>query len=149
MRVLASIGIVALCSSGCVMTPPAQDDARLRDELVALERQSWDAWQARDGKFFAAFLAEDHVEVGFGGPAGKQAIVDFVGSPACVVTSFAVGDFRLTRVTRDTALLVYHAQQDTQCGGAAVPSPAWASSLYVYRAGRWQNAAYQQSHAAR
>lgn len=141
--------LVALLCLGCAAVPSAVADARLRDELIALEKQSWQAWQARDGKFFAGFLADDHVEVGFGGPAGKQAIVEFVGSPACVVSSYSLDDFQLTRVSHDAALLVYHARQDTTCGGAAVPSPAWASSLYAYRAGRWQNVAYQQSHAAK
>jgi len=57
------------------------------------------------------------------------------------VRSYDVDQFGLTRISSDTALLVYHARQDTTCGSALVPSPVWASSLYVLRGGRWQNAA--------
>jgi hypothetical protein len=37
----------------------------LKDSLVALEKESWRAWQHRDGAFFQKFLSDDHVEVGF------------------------------------------------------------------------------------
>jgi hypothetical protein len=142
---LISILLAACATSSAV---PTGDAVALKDQLVALEKGSWTAWQARDGAYFESFLSQDHVEVGFGGPAGKAAVVAFVGSPACSVASYALDDFRVTRISSDTALLVYHAQQKTTCGGVAVPSPVWVSSLYVYRAGQWQNALYQQSAAS-
>ena len=79
----------------------------------------------------------------------KTAVVEFVGRPACIVESYAVDRFQMTRLSPDTALLVYHVEQKTTCGKVPVPSPAWASSLYVYREDRWVNAAYQQSPAAK
>jgi hypothetical protein len=45
----------------------------------------------------------------------------------------------------NAALLTYHAAQDTTCGGKVVPSPVWASSLYIKRGDKWFNAAYQQT----
>lgn len=120
------------------------DKAALKETLVKLEKQSWEAWQKRDGKFYQEFLSDDHVEVGPGGTSTKAEVVAFVGSPACVVRSWSVDSFGLTVFDADTALLTYHAQQDTVCR-APVPSPAWVSSLYVRRGGRWLNALYQQS----
>jgi Domain of unknown function (DUF4440) len=143
--------VAALLAGGCacLTSAPAMDNAQLLEQLVNLEKQSWVAWKARDGEFFSSFLSDDHVEVGFGGPVGKATVVGFVGSPICSVESYAVDSFRVTRIARDTALLVYHAEQRTTCGGAPVPSPVWASSLYVYRKGRRQNAAYQHTPAAK
>lgn len=117
----------------------------LNETLTGLEKQSWEAWQKRDGKFFQKFLSEDHVEVGTTGPANKAAIVAFVASPVCVVKSYAVDSFNFTKFDENTALLTYRAKQDTTCNGKAVPSPAWASSLYVRRGGVWLNALYQQT----
>jgi hypothetical protein len=37
------------------------------------------------------------------------------------------------------------AAQDTTCKGIAVPSPVWATSLYIRRDGRWFNVLYQQT----
>jgi hypothetical protein len=121
------------------------DKNTLKETLINLEKQSWEAWQKRDGKFFQEFLSDDHVEVGFGGLTNKARVVAGVASPVCVVKSYAVEKFELTMIDANTALLNYHAEQDTDCGGNAVPSPVWVSSLYVKRGGHWLNAFYQQT----
>ena len=129
----------------CYAAPcTAQGDA-LKDSLVALEKQSWVAWQNRDGDFFEHFLSDDHVELGGNGPSNKSFVVKGVASKACVVASYSVDHFALTRLDENTALLTYRAEQQTKCGTAMVPSPVWAASLYVRRGGHWLNAVYQQS----
>jgi hypothetical protein len=146
---LAVFLIVITPSTQSAAALPGQRDNTGKDAvmetLVGLEKASWQAWQKRDGTYFDKFLSDDHVEVGVGGPGGKAAIVSFVGSPSCVVKNYVVDRFALTMFDANTALLTYHAQQDTTCNGVAVPSPAWASSLFVKRNGRWQNALYQQT----
>jgi len=119
----------------------------LEATLIGLEKGSWEAWKRRDGSFFQNFLSDDHVEVGNGGSATKTEVVAFVGSPVCVVKSYSVSNFKLTVFDANTALLTYHAEQDTTCGGRPVPSPVWVSSLYVKRGGHWLNALYQQTAA--
>ncbi len=123
-----------------------QDD--LTETLVSLEKRSWEAWKNRDGKFFEEFLSDDHVDVHGGGPSKKAAVVAGVGSPMCVVKSYSVDRFTVTRFDADTALVVYRAEQDTTCGGQPVPSPTWTTSLYVRRGGRWWNAFFQTTEAA-
>ena len=118
-------------------------------ELSDLEMRSWQAWQTRDASYFEGFLSDDHVEVGFGGVAGKAAVLATVRSRGCVVKSYSVTDLALHRLSADTALLTYHAAQDTVCGSVPVPSPVWVASLYVRRGGRWLNAVYQQSQETR
>ncbi|HEY2346709.1 MAG TPA: nuclear transport factor 2 family protein [Xanthomonadaceae bacterium] len=117
----------------------------LKDELVALERQSWEAWKDHDGKFFDGFLSDDHVDVGAGGVSDKKTIVAGVAGGGCTVKSYAVDHFAFARLGPDTALLTYHAMQDTLCGKFQVPSPAWVSSVFVRRDGHWFNAAFQQT----
>jgi hypothetical protein len=142
-------GVVVLLAAGCAtMNSSVGVDPTLAQQLQKLEEQSWVAWKARDGQFFATFLSDDHVEVGFRGPTDKATVVAGVASPACVVESYALGKFQATRLAADTAVLVYHAEQKTTCGGVAVPSPVWATSLYVFREGRWQNALYQQTRTS-
>jgi hypothetical protein len=143
-RILVALTCLGLGVSG----HGSRTQDALKDTLVSLERQSWQAWQRRDGAFFEAFLSDDHVEVGFRGVSRKAAVVAGVASPACVVHSFAIDSFQLTRLNPTTALLTYHAAQQTLCNGHAVPSPVWASSLYVRHGSRWLNAMYQQSQEA-
>lgn len=146
--VLLAVPAVALVASfqprGQDPTSAIQNDA-LMDTLVDLEKRSWVAWQKRDGAFFESFLSDDHVEIGASGVGDKPTVVAGVRSPACVVEHYEVDHFKLTRLSPTTALLTYHAAQNTRCGGQAVPSPAWAGSLYLRRAGHWVNAVYQQS----
>ena len=124
----------------------AADD--LEQTLVALERRSWEAWKNRDGAFFERFVSDDHLDVHSNGPIDGKAVVAGVASPACVVASYSVGEFRFRRLAPDAALLVYRAEQATTCGGRAVPSPSWITSVYVRRDGRWQNALFQVTDAA-
>ncbi len=117
----------------------------LEARLIALERASWVAWQSHDAKFFEGFLSEDHIEVHGYGVTGKSDVVRGVGRDACKVESYAVADFRFRRLSEDSAMLVYRAEQSTTCGGAVVPSPVWTSSVYAKRGGRWVNVLFQQT----
>ena len=141
MKRVTILSIVLLILSGSLLSQQSKPEAA----LIALEKRSWEAWQKRDGRFFAGFLSDDHVEVGRSGVAGKSAIVDFVANPICKVNGYKVEQFKVTMFDKNMALLTYHSEQDTTCGGAKVPSPAWVSSLYVKRNGRWLNALYQQT----
>ena len=148
MQTSIRIGIAALFVASALgaQDPPAKAaDPALKEALVAREKASWQAWKARDGKFFQDFLSDDHVEVGFNGVANKATVVAGVASPVCVVRSYTVDRFELTVFDPNTALLTYYADQDTTCGQNPVPHPVWVSSLYVKRGGRWWNAAYQQT----
>ena len=122
-----------------------QTSDALKETLMKLEKASWEAWKNRDGKFFQRFLSDDHVEVGFGGITNKATVVAGVSSKICEVKSYAVDRFELHKFDAKTALLTYHAAQDTRCAGNAVTSPVWVSSLYVKRGNRWFNAFYQQT----
>ena len=116
----------------------------VRQQLVKLEKQSWEAWKNRDGKFFEGFLSDDHVEVGFSGVASKKEVVQVVGSPVCNVKSYELDQLEMRLLDKNTALLTYREAQDTMCH-KVVPSPCWVSSLYMKRGDRWLNVLYQQS----
>ena len=118
------------------------DETAIRE----LEAQSWVAWKAQDADFFERFLSDDHVEIHGYGITGKAAVVEAVRRRACTVRSYALGPISLAAVSDDTVLVTYRAEQDTACGEAKVPSPVWASSLYVRRSGRWVNVLYQHTH---
>jgi uncharacterized protein DUF4440 len=138
----AMLAMTALAAEP-VPTSSAGDD--VGPMLIALEKQSWVAWKAHDGAFFSSFLSDDHVEVSARGISDKKNVVAGVVSPICTVDDYAVDQFRVTRLSAEAALVVYHARQRTLCGKIAVPSPVWVSSLYVRRNGRWLNALFQQT----
>jgi hypothetical protein len=144
-----AIVLAARAGPATYRSSDASQTSDVDDALVSLERDSWAAWQKRDGTFFADFLDRDHVEVGFSGIAGKSAVVETVRSPKCVVSSYKLDHFQVVVFNPTTAVVTYRAEQDTKCGGQAVPSPVWVSSLYIRRGERWTNAVYQQTLAAK
>jgi hypothetical protein len=145
-RLIPLLATVAAVATAPAVHAAETADPALEQELVALEKQSWVAWQGHDAAFFDRFLSADHVEMQGNGPSGKDPVVAGVRA-GCDVRSYAVDRFRLTRFGPDTALLTYRARQDTICGTAKVPSPVWATSLFVRRDGRWTNALYVHSPA--
>jgi len=145
----AGISWASIAQDSAPPTPKGDAAVPLKEELVAREKASWEAWKNRDGAFFRDFLSDDHVEIGFNGIANKATVAAGVGSPACTVRSYAVDRFALTVFDANTALLTYYADQDTMCGGNPVPAPVWVASLYVRRSGKWWNAAYQQTQTKR
>ena len=149
MKKLTFIALAMLVLTSLTLGQKEASESALKETLTKLEKQSWEAWKKRDGKFFQEFLSDDHVEVGFSGVANKAAVVATVASPACVVKSYAVDNFKVTQFDANTAVLTYRAEQDTICNGNPVPSPVWVSSLYVKRGNRWLNAVYQQSQITR
>jgi uncharacterized protein DUF4440 len=120
-------------------------DNVLKESLITFEKSSWEAWKDRNAEFFRSFLSDDHVELGFYGAANKADVLATVASPACLVRSYSVDQFKVTLLDANTALVTYHAAQDTICHDKPVPSPVWASSLYMKRHDRWLNVFYQQS----
>ncbi len=122
-------------------------DAALKAKLIDMETKAWVAWKARDGKYYDRFLSEDHMDIHSGGPVGKKDVVDFVGSPVCVVASYKLGDMQYTRISPDTAALVYRVAQDSKCNDAVVPSPTWITSIYVKRGKRWLNFLFESAPA--
>ena len=141
---LLSLAAISIVIFNARTETEANSDAALKEQLVQLEKQSWEAWKNRDGKFFQDFLSDDHVEVGFGGVSNKAEIVSFVGSPVCTVKSYQLDQFELKMLDKNTALLTYREAQDTVCHNP-VPSPCWVSSLYIKRGDRWLNVLYQQT----
>src|SRR5438270_14056731 len=54
---------------------PTISRAAVTDTIIGLERRSWEAWRNHDGKFYEAFLADDHVQVNARGVSNKAAVV--------------------------------------------------------------------------
>jgi hypothetical protein len=141
---LSFLAVVCLAIANGQTTMSEPDEVAIKEHLIKLEKQSWEAWKNHDSKFFQDFLSDDHVEVGFGGLTNKTEVVAFVGSTVCTVKSYKLDHFEMKLLDKDTALLTYWEEQDTVCN-KPVPSPCWVSSLYMKRGDKWLNVFYQQT----
>ena len=140
--------LVAALLAGISLAKPtstfAQDD--LTKHLAAIEQSLWEAWADAEPTPFERHLTVDHLNIGgWGIVAGRQAVVDVVAAAACDVTRFELDDWQAVRLSDDTAILTFEAEQEAVCGGVPSASEVVVSSVYVLRDGTWLNAMYHET----
>jgi uncharacterized protein (TIGR02246 family) len=121
--------------------------ADLKEEIVAAEKISWQAYADHDVKAYGAGWTDDAVEfLADGGVmTGKEAILADLKSTNCKVKSFDIANTRVREVSPDVAILTYSLTQDVTCGATKLAPKANASSLYVRRGGKWLGVHYQET----
>lgn len=137
--------IVGLLLALAVVSPSMAAD--LKEEIVAVEKASWKAYQDHDGKAYGDTLTDDAVVVTAGGDVltGRKAIVADASSNSCAVKSFDLADTKLRQLSPDSAIFTYHLTQDVTCEGKKLPTKVFATSIYVRQAGKWRWASYQET----
>lgn len=102
------------------------------DDLIAREKQVWDAIKRKDYDAFAAFLADDAMEVEADGVFDKAGTVK--GVQAIDLSNTTLSDFKMMKVDNDAAIVTYLVKG---------PSPPFTaegerhSTVWVKRKGKW------------
>jgi hypothetical protein len=123
---------------------PAMSKAQIQRNLVATEKKLWEGWKNKDPKPFKAWVAADAVGIGERGIQGKADLLKDIAAGDCDVKSFELSEFKLTMIDSDAAVLTYKGASVGTCGGMEI-KPAWASSTYVRRGGRWLAITHQET----
>ncbi|KMW59316.1 hypothetical protein AIOL_004298 [Candidatus Rhodobacter oscarellae] len=120
------------------------DEARLT-ELLALERQVWDALLRGDAAADAALLNERFLGVYPSGFSDKAGHVSQLGDGPSILR-YALSEARLLDLGEDRALLSYLAHYERIGTGAA--ERMYVSSIWERSGGGWRNIFSQDSPAA-
>jgi uncharacterized protein (TIGR02246 family) len=138
-------GRLLLVSAVFVALPVLADD--VKDELVAIEKEQWEAWKDKDGEAYRDVIADDAVFVSADASIekGKEAIMADISGHECQVKSLNFDDFNVRRYSADTAILTYTFTQDVSCAGQKLPKRIFAESVYVRQGGKWRTASYQET----
>jgi hypothetical protein len=138
--------LVLLAGLGALLVPApsiAKPDS-VEAQLIARERQSWDAWQSKDLAFWQRHLSADHVEMdGPDGPQGRDYVLKGIAGRACAVTKYELDRFSFRRLGPGAGMLVYRAEQEFACGDKRIPNIGWVTSVYRMRSGRWENVLFE------
>ena len=121
---------------------PAMSKKQIQQSLIATEKKLWEAWKNKDPKPFKAWVAADAVGIGDRGVQGKADLLKEIAAGGCEVSSFDLSEFKLTMIDSNAAVLTYKGTADGTCGGEPI-KPAWASSTFVRRGGKWLAIAHQ------
>lgn len=139
-RSLAGAAVLAFVGT----TAHAQES--LRDELMALEKQSWDYLKARDRAALRRFLADDLLQIySDGSRYTKSDFLDYMANYR--LDSYEIEPTYAVRpIGPDVAMLIYRV---TSRGAARFDrthsDKVLATSLYVRRSGQWTSVLYQET----
>jgi hypothetical protein len=122
------------------------DTMKLRDELMALEKGSWDFMRDQNIEAMRGFLGDDSLWIFSDGNRynkrqGLEMMKDFKLLSLSIEPSYAV-----RMLTVDVATLLYRvAYTGTYKGGKPETVKALSSSVYVRRDGKWLSVLYQET----
>jgi uncharacterized protein (TIGR02246 family) len=124
----------------------AQDAAKFREELMALEKGSWDFMRDNNAAGMRTFLADDALLIFEDGKRyNKREMLammqDFKLTSLTIEPTYAV-----RMITPDVATLLYRVTYNsTFKGGAPETAKVISSSLYVRRDNKWWSVLYQET----
>ena len=116
------------------------------DSFKSMEKAFWQAWKDRDPKPFDQHMAPNALMIDNTGVADRATTLK--GITACEVKDYNLGDFKLTKISAEVALLTYKAENvDAVCDGQKAPATIYASTVYSKSGGKWWMSMHQESAA--
>jgi len=139
-------GVVALAGVSPVLAQ-SPDIAKLRDELMALEKGSWGFMRDKNYEGMKNFLADDGLLIFWDGTRfNKRQTLELMKDFALVGDISIEPTYAVRLITPDVATLLYRVTYTSSVkGGPPQTVMVLSSSLYVRRDGKWWSVLYQES----
>jgi hypothetical protein len=136
---------LALLSGPTSAQTPHKNDApndtrNIQLELVRIETGFFEAWKTKDQAYFREHMSENAIFWGENGTLSRdqQLAEQQASAKACAVEGYGLSDFGALALATGAYLLTYKAEKYATCNGEKVPVHVNGSSIYVFKAGRWQ-----------
>ncbi|WP_428670055.1 nuclear transport factor 2 family protein [Reyranella sp.] len=139
-------GMVALVA-GPAAFGQTPEVAQLRDELMALEKGSWDFMRDRNFDGMRNFLADDALLIfGDGTRFNKRQMMELMADYTMVGDIKIEPTFAVRMLTPDVATLLYRVTYTSSYKGSPPTTlKVLSSSVYVKRNGKWLSVLYQET----
>lgn len=111
-----------------------------KEALLALDKQAYEAWMKKDGKFFEGFLADNFVILAANGRRNKAGEIKEITESKCDINSISFSDDQMTSLGADVVLMTFKAAIDGTCDGQKVPAAEWAATIFVRNGDKWMAA---------
>jgi Domain of unknown function (DUF4440) len=120
-------------------TDEAKPDAAT-DAVLAIEKKTWDAWKAKDGKALEDVLAKDFSFYNGGGRGDRATTIkEWSTDNKCDVKSYWLSDAKSVSLTKDVSLLTYKGGGDGTCEGQPIATE-WYLTAYMKDGETWRAA---------
>lgn len=123
---------------------PNASAALAEDDLIAKEKQVWDALKRKDYDAFAAFLADDEMEVNSNGIYDKAGTIK--GVKEIDLSNAMLSDFKVLKLDKDAAVVTYLLKGPTPLFTA---EGELHSTVWVKRKGKWLAVFHQGTAVAK
>lgn len=124
-------------------TPAGASEA----DLVALDRQIWEAIKTKNWDAFAAHLADDAVTVTNDGIYNKAQTLE--GLKALDLSEYTVSDTKVVRLDHDAAVLTYNSTSKASYDGQPLPNAnSRDTTVFVKRGDKWLAIFHQETAVA-
>jgi hypothetical protein len=135
MILMIAVGASSIASGQTKMS----NDSKLEKEILAIERQTNEAYKNKDTKMFDALVPADALIVTETGIQSRTQFLQAMTADECKVNSFSMEDAKFAMLDKNTMIIAYKYVQDANCNGQPTKTSTWISSLYTKRNGKWLN----------
>ena len=111
-----------------------------KDALAAREKQAFEAWKSKDGKFFEGLLVPGFVMMEGAHRGDKASAVKMISENPCTVGTYSMSDEKVTNVSPQVAVITTKVTADVTCEGKKMPSPVTGVTVYVRDGSDWKAA---------
>jgi hypothetical protein len=144
---LLAAGLFAVGSLVAPAGATAQDD--LTKQLAGVEQRLWKGWAEGDATPLRHHATANYITIGdWGMMVGRDANIQATAAHSCDVKSYELDDWQLHRLSDETAVLTYEAEQDAVCDGTPVAPEVMVSAVYVMEDGEWKAGSYHETPIA-
>jgi hypothetical protein len=118
----------------------------LEEIITGLEKRAWEAVKGRDAKTFSDLFAADGLMADSGGFVTRAGFLQTL--PELTISEYMLTDFKVMMIDKDSALIIYKADVKGSFKGQAFPpNPAYVSSIWTKRGGKWMAVYHQETMA--
>jgi hypothetical protein len=119
-------------------------EAKLKSQIIALEKAGWQAWKNKNVGWFRNNTTETCLWINSEGITHKTQMIKSTATD-CDVKNVALDDFKFVQLNENTVLLSYIVMQDGYCGDKKLTEKIRASVNYVKQRGKWLEAFYMET----
>jgi len=137
---------VVATNTNVAATPAASPAATGDAELVALDKEIWEAIKSKNWDAFASHLADDAITINDSGIYDKaQAVAGLKGFD---LTEYTLSDTKVVHLDADAAVLTYTTRVKSTYEGKASPeTPSRETTVFAKRGGKWLAIAHLETYA--
>lgn len=119
-------------------------EAKLKEQIIALEKAGWEAWKNKNVSWFEKNTTEECLWINSEGISDQAQMIKSTRTD-CNVKSVSIDHFKFVLLNENAVLLTYVAIQDGDCGNKKLAEKIRVSVNYIKRRGKWLEAFYMET----